>query len=131
MSNGISCRAKQTCFIRGRRVRAGEKVTLFCGRKEISKNFTVLGDVIEGDDLEDEGGSDIEGIGAGMVQKTDSVTDLSMTDNTASSISKNAQELADEFSINLDDVKGTGVNGQITKGDVQKFIDSNTGDGAI
>lgn len=43
--------------------------------------------------------------------------------------SKNAVELAEQFSVNLDDVVGTGANGQINKGDVQKFIDDNTDNG--
>jgi len=40
--------------------------------------------------------------------------------------SKAARELADEAGIDLSDVEGTGKDGTVTKGDVQKAIDANS-----
>lgn len=40
--------------------------------------------------------------------------------------SANAIKLAKEFTVNLDDVEGTGTGGQITVTDVKNFINQNT-----
>lgn len=44
----------------------------------------------------------------------------------SANISPAAAKLAEDFAINLEDINGTGKGGQITKGDVQRFIDANT-----
>lgn len=67
--------------------------------------------------------------GAGLAVKADSISDIPIAGQGENKkpVSDAAKQLADAMSINLDDVKGTGTGGQITKTDVNRYIAENTG----
>ena len=114
----ISCIATKTCFRDGRRYRAGENVR-YDGDPDKLPSYLVPRKEYTPPPSSD-------GTDSLIVEKVDSISDISMQDGSASFASKAATELADEFSVNLEDIKGTGAKGQVTKGDVQRFLDDNS-----
>lgn len=108
------------CFCDGRRIRAGGK---YPEKKEMPDYVISEADYKKGvKPKKADHNVYVE------TKKADSIADVAIdgTGNPAPAASKAAIDLAKEYSVNLDDIDGSGVNGQITKADIKKFIDDNT-----
>lgn len=115
----IACIVTKLCFLDGRRHYPGQKIN-FDTEGKLPSCLTPAEEYKEPK-------VDLNASGAGLVQKVDSISDVPLDGKEyVSEASQAASELASDFSINLDDVVGTGAKGQIIKADVQKFIEQNT-----
>jgi pyruvate/2-oxoglutarate dehydrogenase complex dihydrolipoamide acyltransferase (E2) component len=126
----ITCIATAKCFREGRRFYPGDTVVFDGDKKDLPKYLVPKGDykseapkaVKENPDMFE---------GAGLAVKADSISEVSIGGKgKVPPVSHHALNLAEEYSVNIDDVHGTGTEGQVTKADVQKFIDANTGPNA-
>lgn len=115
------------CFVNGVFVPAGKPYTTTqydSEDAEIPERVTIINeieeaefeDVIDDDSLSKDISDTSTANGTGMIED----------DKDLPAATDSAKALAKEYSVNLEDVAGTGAKNQITKGDVQKFIADNS-----
>jgi pyruvate/2-oxoglutarate dehydrogenase complex dihydrolipoamide acyltransferase (E2) component len=126
----IECIAKARCFRDGRRFRPGETVIFEGNRKDLPAYLVPKSEYKSEEPAPiKQDTSQFEG--AGVPVKADSSSEIPIGDKGSTPpVSYQAKILAEQFNVDVDDVTGTGTDGQVLKSDVKKYIDSNTGNNA-
>lgn len=120
----IECFVISMAFRDGKRLRPGQKYT-YSGDPEELPSYLVPRKEYQAPEPAAE-------TDAGLVEKIDAIEDASIDgDGFVAGVSKAALKLAEEYSISIEDVTGTGAKGQVTKADVQRFLEDNTSEDVI
>lgn len=121
---GIECVAKTLAFYKGRRIRPGKKFMWEGDENKLPSWALKATESVVLDKVAD----------PAKVKKANSISDVPIEGRGSKKVLKAspaAIQLAEEYTVDMEDVVATGADGQITKGDVQAFIDANTGNEVI